>query len=94
LFEPLQQRLGLRMIGKPGNVYRKNGVGQNLYRVSDLKIILAGARLVGKLPSGNQVVDERIVEDLRKFVAESGHVLKASAESAWGNPAGKGKHPA
>src|SRR5579859_6734856 len=60
---------------------------------SGFKVVLAGAGLVGILPGRDQVVDERVVDRLRNFMAERGHVLEA-AEDARRNPTGKGKDPA
>ena len=76
LLKPLQQRFRLRMIRSAGNVNREAWIRKHLDRIAGLKIVLARAGFAGELPCGNQVIDERIVERLRDFMAERGHVLK------------------
>ena len=76
------------MVGQTGDVHRKAWIGKHLNRVAGFKIVLAGAGFSGELPRRNLVVDERIIERLRNFMAERGYVLE-TGEDAGRNPAGK-----
>src|SRR5579871_25405 len=80
------------MISHPGNVQREAWIRKHFNRVARFKIVLACAGFVWKLPGGNLVVDERIIERFRNFMTESGHVLE-TGKNAGRDPAGKGKNP-
>ena len=93
LFKPLQQRFRLRMVCCAGNMNREAWIRKHFNRIAGFKIVLAGAGFAGELPRWDLIIDERIVERLRNFMAERGHVLE-SGKNAGRNPTGKSKYPA
>ena len=81
------------MVSHAGDVNGEAWIRKHFDRIAGFKIVLASAGFAGELPRRNLIVDERIIERLRDFMAERGHVLK-SAEHAGRYPAGKSKYPA
>src|SRR5262249_4211696 len=67
-------------------VQRFNGAG-------DFQVVLAGAGKSGELPRRYAIDQERIVDGLGDFMAESGHVLNPGLKQPRGNPAGKDRDP-
>src|SRR5437588_8480980 len=86
LLEPLQQRLSLRMVGKRlGAVFDWDGDGTILkyfHGITRFQVVLAGAGPTGEHPCRHGIVQERIVEGFRNFMAERGHIFKPGAEKS------------
>src|SRR5205085_11057238 len=99
--EPLQQRLGLRMVGKhlaplsEGNGYYPDR--KHFRRVPSLQVILANLRRGGysrELPYRRRIIYKWIVESLGNFMRQRGNILSAAAENSWRRPACKDGDPA
>src|SRR5438270_10305680 len=80
------------MVRRAGDVNREDWIRKHFYGIAGFKIVLAGAGFARELPRRDLVIDEGIIERLRNFMAERGHVLEAG-EDAGRDPTGKSKYP-
>src|SRR5947207_15799955 len=88
-FEPLQQRLGLRMVGKHlaplSEGYGYYPDRKHFRRVPSLQVILANLRRggdSGEVPYRRRSVYKWIVESLRNFMRQRGNILNTPAKNS------------
>src|ERR1700681_1431804 len=98
--EPLQQSLGLRVIGEHlvplPELDGYGDAGEDFDRIAGFQTALthlAGGGHARELPEWRRVTEERIVQGLRDLVGECCDVLETAFEDSWRDPAGIVEQP-